>query len=265
MVDNGKSSGVQALSRGLRILGQFTAQNRCLSLSDLSHRTGLHRATVYRFAKTLESEGYLTYNNESGLYSIGPAWAAALYTLGSDDVFLDIITSDLASLAESTHEAVALGIRRGDNVQILSVMPSSRMFIPNIPGGRYPALWETWNVHAQIHLAFADEETQRRVLGTPATRYTENTVVDPEKIKARLAQISEEGLAFDHEEHAKGVCAMAVPMFANGKLMAALGLVVPIERFTKERIDLHVERLREAVAAMGSRLEAAERDWSSVR
>ena len=68
---------VQALSRGLGILSQFTGESRELSLAELSRRTGLHKGTVFRFVKTLEADSYLTYNSESGLYSVGPAWAAA--------------------------------------------------------------------------------------------------------------------------------------------------------------------------------------------
>ncbi|NLO28434.1 MAG: helix-turn-helix domain-containing protein [Actinobacteria bacterium] len=53
---------VQSLSRGLSVLSQFTAESRSLSLADLSRRTGLRRATVYRFARTLETEGFLSYD-----------------------------------------------------------------------------------------------------------------------------------------------------------------------------------------------------------
>ena len=62
---------VQSLSRGLNVLAQFTAQSRTLSLSELSRKTGLHKATVHRFVKTLESEGYLV-SVDPGCYTIGP-------------------------------------------------------------------------------------------------------------------------------------------------------------------------------------------------
>ncbi len=82
---------VQSLSRGLGILSQFTADSRSLSLADLTRRTGLHRATAYRFARTLEAEGFLTFDPDTNLYSVGPAWAAALYSLGSDNALADIL------------------------------------------------------------------------------------------------------------------------------------------------------------------------------
>lgn len=265
MGENGKSSAVQALSRGLGILCQFTAKTRSLSLTDLSNRTGLHRATVYRFAKTLENEGFLTYDAETSLYTIGPAWAAALYTLGSESVFFDILRSDLTALAESMHEAVSLGVRRGSCVQILSVMPTSRVFLPKLPHSNLPGLWESWNVHAQIHLAYADEDTKRQILREPTKRYTENTVVDPAEIRARLDLVANTGVAFDREEHAQGVCAMAVPVFSHARVMAALGCVVPIERFGDEDVERNAEQLRAAARAMGARMETAEGDWGSLR
>ena len=260
-----RTSAVQALSRGLGILSQFTAERRSLSVSELSRRTGLHRTTIYRFAKTLEAEGYLTYNGQDAVYTIGPAWAAALYSLGSDNVLADILKSDLASLAAEIHETVALGVRHGDTVHIVSVMAPSRMFVPKLPVSDLPLLSETWNVHCQIHLAYASEETRRRILAAPVTQYTDNTVVDRKVILARLKKVAEEGVAYDREENARGVCALAVPVFAGGKVIVALGTIVPVERFGDAAVALLRDRLRRAADAMGARLEAADSAWSTLR
>lgn len=246
---------VQALSRGLGILSQFTAESRELNLAELSRRTGLHRATVYRFVKTLEEERYLTYNPESGLYSAGPAWATALYTLGSDAVFADILSEDLRALAQSSHETVALGVRRGDNVHIIRALAPSRGFVPKLPESNLAPLHATWNVHAQIHLAFSSEDTKRRMLAIRPTRFTEHTVVDRNAIRARLAQVVKEGVAYDLEERDKGTCAIAVPVMSRGKVVADIGLIVPVERFAESAVKGFTEQLRAAAARMEERLD----------
>lgn len=262
--DSGGSRGpqlVQSLSRGLGILSQFTAESRALTLTDLSRRTGLHRATVYRFARTLETEGFLTYDPDSGFYSVGPAWATALYSLGNESVLARILNDDLHALSEKIGETVTLAVRRGDHVQIIAITHSSRLFTPRLPESALVALNEFWNVHAKIHLAYASRDTQRRMLAVPMTRYTENTITDQKVIQVRLAEIVREGLAYDYEEQQEGVCAMAAPVFEKGDVILALGIVAPVERFGKADVKRLRRELTATAAAMGARLERAAHAW----
>jgi DNA-binding IclR family transcriptional regulator len=258
-LDGSGKPPVQSLSRGLQILGQFGGDSRSLSITELGRRTGLHRATVYRFVKTLEIEGYLTYDPESSLYSIGPAWAVALYDLGSGTVFTEILRTDIRALAESIRETVTLGVRQGDNVHVVHVSPSSRGFVPKIPATRLHPLHSTWNVHAQIILAFSGEDTKRRVLAIQPIRFTEHTVVEGEVARARLEQVLEEGVAYDREGHDIGTCAVGVPIMSRGKVAAALALIVPVERFTSDALPSFIDQLQAAANDIAKRLDARER------
>jgi DNA-binding IclR family transcriptional regulator len=252
----GGPSLVQSLSRGLGILAQFTADDKTLNLAELSRRTGLHKATVHRFVKTLEAEGYLT-SVAAGVYTIGPAWAMSLYALGSETVFAEILASDLLALAETSLETVALGVRQGDKVRIMHVLPPGRSFIPVLPPGHLHPLHATWNVHSQTLVAFAHEDLRRRMLALPQTRYTENTVIEPRAVEAKLEQVRREGVAYDREEFHAGTCAVGVPVSARGKVAAALALVVPVERFTEETVGVCIRQLRTAAEGMGKRLDAS--------
>jgi DNA-binding IclR family transcriptional regulator len=258
-LETGGTSAVQSLSRGLAILGQFTADSKTLSVTELSRKTGLHRGTVYRFVKTLENEGYLI-SLGAGLYGIGPAWAFALYTLGSDQVFSEILESDLRALAESSQETAAIGVRRGDNIHIIHHLPQFRSFVPVLPPVRVHPLYETWNVHCQILLAFADENTRRRMLAVQPTRYNEHTVVDPVAVRERLDRVREEGVAFDREEFYPGTCAVGVPVMSRGRAVAVVALIVPVERFTDDGVASFIRQLRSSAERMGGRLDAPTSD-----
>lgn len=252
-MNESKSTGIQSLSRGLEILGQFTAESRTLSLAELSRRTGLHRATIHRFVKTLETEGFLI-STAAGTYTVGPAWAMALCALGSDTAFTAILNTDLRALADESLETVALGVRRGDNVQIVHTLPAARSFVPTLPPNRLHPLHAMWNVHSQLLLAHADEATKRRLLAVPQERYTKNTVVEPEAVRASLDRALAEGVAYDHEEFLLGTCAVAVPLMSRGRAVAALALIVPVERFTEQAVPSFVVQLRAAAAQMEKRL-----------
>ena len=245
---------IQSLSRGLEILGQFTSENRTLTSAELGRKLGLHRATIHRFVKTLEIEGFLTPTG-AGSYTIGPAWAMALYSLGSDTAFAEILNIDLRTLAESSMETVALGVRRGDHVQVVHTQSASRSFVPTVPPDRLPALDATWSVHSQILLAHADRATQDRLAAGPHYRFTQNTVVDPDAVRARLGRVLAEGVAYDREEFLLGTCAVAVPLVQRGRALAALALVVPVERFTEAAVPSFIARLRVAAKDMEKRLD----------
>ena len=256
VMESGGAPLIQSLSRGLGILAQFTAENKTLSLTELSRRTGLHKATVHRFVRTLEAEGYLTCA-QAGTYTVGPAWAMALYALGSETVFAEILDSDLTRLAEATQETVALGVRRGDWVHIAHVLPPDRSFVPVLPPGHLHPLHATWNVHSQILVAFADPGLRRRMLSVPQIGYTRHTVADPKQAEGKLERVRREGVAYDREEFREGTCAVGVPVNWQGRVVAALALVVPVERFTEEGVAAYIVQLREAAGEMGRRLDAS--------
>jgi DNA-binding IclR family transcriptional regulator len=254
--ESGGAPLIQSLSRGLSVLGQFTADSKTLSLSELSRRTGLHKATVHRFAKTLEAEGFLT-SVDAGVYSVGPVWAMSLFALGSENVFSEILAYDLRELAGTTLETVALGVRRGDWVHIAHVLPPGRSFVPVLPPGHLHPLHATWNVHSQVFVAFGDDDLQRRMLATPQTRYTQNTVVDAKGAAAKFEQVRREGVAYDRQEFREGTCAVGVPVHSRGKVVAALALVMPVERFNDESVGEYIRQLRGAADSMGSRLDGS--------
>lgn len=245
---------MQVLVRGLHILTQFTAREPALSLSELGRRTGLHRATVHRFVKVLESEGFLTLDAATGLYRVGPAWAAALFMLGGNSVLSEILNHDLQALADATGEAVSLSMRKGDQIQVISVVSTKSSFVPAVPPGPLLPLSEHSMVHTRIHLAYSDPETRERMTAVPPIRHTDNTVTDRAVIRERLAQTAAEGIAHSHEEYRRGASAIAVPVCSRGEMIAGLGLVAPTERYDL-KVEEYSRELRAAAAAMGRRLD----------
>ena len=187
---------VQAVSRALSILSQFSAQDPTLSLAELGRRTGLHRTTVYRLVRTLEAEGFLALDGDAGVYRVGPAWAASLCSLGGNLVLSDILSQDLQALADATGEGATLSVRRGDQVHIFRAISASSSFAPVLPANELVPLSAYWNVHARIHLAYSSEETRKRMSAVPAIRYTDKTVTDKAAIIAGLARTAAEGIAY---------------------------------------------------------------------
>lgn len=244
---------MQVLVRGLHILTQFTAEEPALSLAELGRRTGLHRATVYRFVKTLEAEGFVAMDANTGLYRVGRTWATALYLLGGNSILSEILDEDLRRLADTAGESASLSVRKGDYIQMIDITPPSSGFTPIPPANPMVPLSEHSMVHARIHLAYASDETKKKMLGVPAIRHTDRTITDRAAIEARLARIVEQGITYSRGEYRNGSAALAVPVFSQGSMVAGVGLVVPIERYDAN-LERYERELREAAAAMSARL-----------
>ena len=71
---------VTAVLRALRLLEAFGMEDAQLSLAELSRRTGLHKTTALRLARTLASDNYLV-QREDGNWRLGRAvgWLGACY------------------------------------------------------------------------------------------------------------------------------------------------------------------------------------------
>jgi DNA-binding IclR family transcriptional regulator len=240
----------------LGVLSQFTVDERALSLTDLSRKTGLHRATVYRFAKTLESDGYLAYDGENAVYTIGQSWAAGLYSLGRGSVLGEVLNHDLRALAEAMGETTALSVRKGQVLQVINAAPASHFFTPRLPESALVSLSESWSVHVRLHLAFSTEDDWERVAEVYRRgQGEEDASAQTAAIRERILRAATDGIAYSREDYREGICAMAVPVFRSGRLFATLGLVVPVERFHGANVERYSQDLRAAAAEMGRRLD----------
>jgi DNA-binding IclR family transcriptional regulator len=104
--------GVTAVTRAMSILETFGAGDACLNLAELSRRTGLHKTTVLRIARTLAARHYLV-QKEEGSWRLGRAagWLGACYqaTFNAQDV----VEPALRDLSIKTGESASFYVREG--------------------------------------------------------------------------------------------------------------------------------------------------------
>lgn len=125
MADNGVSynetmaastsgaSRVTAVARALDILDAFKPGEAGLALGELARRTGLHKTTALRIARTLSAARYLV-RLPGGSWRLGPAagWLGTRYHRGFDEAV--VIEPVLRELARKTRESAAFYVREGD-------------------------------------------------------------------------------------------------------------------------------------------------------
>src|SRR6478752_2897978 len=96
--------GVVAVRRAMSILAAFGVDDTHLSLAELSRRTGCHRSTVLRLARTLAMDDYLA-QRADGTWRLARAagWLGACYQATFN--IAEIVQPVLRELSAATGES----------------------------------------------------------------------------------------------------------------------------------------------------------------
>jgi len=104
---------VIAVSRAIGLLESFLPDDEYLSLLELSKRSGLHKSTVLRIARTLAHHRYLV-QREDGAWRLGPAagWLGARYRSSFDvSAAVEPVLQELSALSS---ESSTFFVQEGD-------------------------------------------------------------------------------------------------------------------------------------------------------
>ncbi|CAG9169496.1 IclR family transcriptional regulator [Cupriavidus respiraculi] len=106
------AGGVTAVKRALQVLGAFDVDSPELSLADISRRTGIHKTTVLRLARTLAAHNYLV-QKDDGNWRLGRAagWLGACYQATFN--VQEIVEPTLRELSIKTGESASFYVREG--------------------------------------------------------------------------------------------------------------------------------------------------------
>ncbi|MFC6152183.1 IclR family transcriptional regulator domain-containing protein [Nocardioides yefusunii] len=212
---------VQALARGLEVITSFDAEHATMTLSDVSKRTGLSRATCRRLLLTLVELGYVRTDGKAftltpQVLKLGTAYLAGL---GLPQVAHPHLEKLSAALGESTSCAVLDGT---DIVYVARCSTRRLMTVGITVGTRFPA-----HATSMGRVLLAAE----RDLALPETlpALTAHTVTDPDVLRAELVQVREQGYAVVTQELELGLRSIAVPVrTSDGKIPAAINVSLPM-------------------------------------
>jgi DNA-binding IclR family transcriptional regulator len=245
------AGGVRALERGLRIIACFSVAHPSWNLAALSKAVGLSKTTTRRLVKTLESEGFLLPEIDTGQYRLGSKLFGVAYLARSYEELVRVAHPFLEELAAATEETVGMAVWTDSGPLLLDNVPTKHFFKPSIsPGSMYP---EYGSTHSKIFLAFGPEERQSRLFFVD--RLHPITLAEAAALHEKLDAVKRTGVAWDFEERIKGVCAIGVPVRDSSReVVAAIGVVIPKERFGSEQQERLARLAQEAAAALSREL-----------
>lgn len=208
----------RSVDRALTILKCYRAEDRGLTLTEISRRTGIHKATALRLLATLEAHGMMA-RAPSGAFTLG----AEVLRLGrqfSDALEVaPIVTPILRKLVDITGESASLFVKEGEFRRCLVREETSRTIREHVRVGDLLPL--PMGAFGQVIAAFAEPR--------PA---------DAPPVAVPIVTLA---------ERVPDVGSVSMPVWQDGRqFCGAIGISIPMFRATDEAIATAVRHVRAA-------------------
>lgn len=246
---------IQSLERAAAILRLLAGGERKLALSDVAVTLGLAKGTVHGILRTLQQEGFVEQDPDTGRYQLG----AELLRLGNS--YLDVHELRARSLmwaddlARTTRESVRIGVLHAGGVLVVHHVfrPDDSRQVLEV-GSMMPLHATAWG---KVLLAF--DPVAHGELDAELKAFTRFTVTDPAALDVQAERIRELGWAGERQEAVEGVAGLAAPIRdRRGSPIGAVGIDGAVERLTEggEFPSRLIAAVRDAARAIGRDLGA---------
>jgi DNA-binding IclR family transcriptional regulator len=220
---------VQSVQRAVAILRHLATVGPRLGVTELAERVGVAKPTAHALLRTLEAEGLVAQDADSGKYALGPGvlWLGNAFLETHELRMRSLTWADL--LASRANEAVWVAVLVGDQVLVVhhAFRPEGAVQILEV-GASLP-----WNTCAlgKAMVAFAPQKTRDELLGAEMSVLTGRSLTGPAALSEALEQVRSTGYAVEDQESVLGDAGIAAPVFdRSGEVIGAIGVVGPVER-----------------------------------
>lgn len=230
-----KRDFVNSLARGLEVIRAFSRAKPSMTLSEISHATGMTRATVRRFLLTLVQEEYA--ETDGKYFSLAPKILELGYAALSSMTFLDAVQPVMVQLAKQLKESCFTAVLEGfDVVYVASASPPGRLVNISVSvGSRTPA--HSVSTGRVLVAALPEEERRHWLQKVKLTKLTPNTVTSREELSRLVEETRELGFSIVDQELEIGLRSIAVPIRnVDGSVLAALNVACPSSRISPEEM-----------------------------
>lgn len=211
----------QSVDRLADALEALADAGRPMSVTELSERLSVHKATVSRLMASMERRGLV--RRADGGFLLGRALARLAATAVAELELGDVCRPVLRELVEVTGQAAYLTVpHRGSVLYVEQVTPHGGA-VPNDWTGRLGHLH--CSSSGKVFAAFGAVDDLDSFLVDPLPAYTARTVTDPSEFRRLLPQVRRRGYASSVDESQDGLTSVAAPVVgADGSVLAAIGV-----------------------------------------
>ena len=246
---------VQSLARGLTVIRAFDAEHVQMTLSEVSRRTGLTRATARRFLLTLVELGYV--RTDGRTFELTALVLQLGYSYLSGQSLPQLAQPVLEDLSRDISESTSASILDGNEIVYIARIHTRRLMTVGISvGTRFPAYATSMG---RVLLAGLPEDRFEKYLSAVALEpLTERTVTDPARLRELVAGVRKQGWAVVDQELEQGLRSVAVPVYdpqgrvaaaLNTSMQATMGVATPTLEEAASRVLPHLQRASATITA----------------
>lgn len=220
---HGDPNFMMSLARGLLVIQAFSERRLQLSISQLSKRTALSRASVRRCLHTLSKLGFAGTDDGRSFY-LRPCVLALGHSYLSSMPLATAAQPILEHLSQILHESCSIALLDGTEIVYVARAHVTRIMAIDLGvGTRLPAFCTSMG---RVLLANLPANELESVLPKiEFKRFTDRTVTSVEKLRQVLVTVRREGHAIIDQELELGLRSMAVPVRnPAGRVVAAINV-----------------------------------------
>ncbi len=190
-----------------------------MTLKEIAGMTKLNTSTAFRIVNTLERRQYLTRNEDSKQYRLGPKALALGYSSHWTENIVTLAKPYLRRLQQEFNETASIYVAEGDSRICLDHVESTHSLRRVIPLGESLPVYK--GAAGKVLVAWANKDEQKRISEKHGGLS-----------ESELSMIRHNGYAVTQDESEHGLFALAVPIFNfEEQVVASLTVAGPSMRF----------------------------------
>ena len=236
-----------SLEKGIRVLETFTPANPKLRLQQIVDKTGMPKATVFRFVRTFMKIGYISHDPETKTYTPTPRLLSLGFTALSSIELRDVALPYIEELSRTTGQNVNLGVMNGHEVVYIERVKRRQILSIELYVGSRVNMYRT-SIGRAILAFLSPDALQAAVAAMLQDQEAVKWVGDQgERLLEELREVRKKGYALTDGDFVPGVRTIAAPIFnLNGDVEGAINMpVFALIVSREEQLNRHLPLLLE--------------------
>lgn len=253
MVTALRGCGVPSVERALRIFELLSHSQRGLSLSEISRTLALPKSSAFLVVTTLEQNGYLQKNKQTGHYCFGLKLISLSRSALENLDLRQVARPFLQKLAQETRLTVHLAVlERGEAVLIDKIEAPGLVKLATWVGRRMDV--NCTGVGKALIAFLPKESFEQEIRGKVLAKHNDQTIVSVRGLEKELTRVRELGYSFDDEEDEIGLRCVGAPIFDyNRAAIAALSVAGTVNQLPLELVPDIGAKVKQTAAAVSAR------------
>lgn len=228
---------IEAIQKGFKVIEAFSTKNPRLRLPEITRRTGLPKATVYRILRTMSSIDYIRFDPSTNEFMLGLKLMSLGLTARSGLDLRGAALPYLESLFKKIDQTVNLGILDGTDVVYIERLKKQKIVNLDLNAGSRLDAYRS-SIGLAI-LAYLDTDEYAEFVTEILKDSHAASIIgrDGKQLEKRIREVRLRGFAMNDGQYFKDLRAVSAPVFnAEKKVKGAVNIAVFKQHCNKKKL-----------------------------